>query len=209
MSEQTEQKESKSEELSEQLSNEVEEKNEKQAENENNNEDNVEKTEDTEQAENNEPSKEELIKENEQLKAQLEQAEDRYLRLRADFDNMRRRHQLEIESIEKYRAQKLLTQLLPVIDNLERALQVEVTSDDAKSLYKGIDMVYKSFIEATKQEGLEVIPAEGQPFDPNVHQAVMQESDAEKESGIVLKELQKGYKLKDRVIRPSMVSVNE
>lgn len=205
MSEQTEQKETKSEELSDQLSNEVEKMNEKQEQNENV----IENNEDVEQEEKNETSMEELMKENEQLKSQLEQAEDRYLRLQADFNNMRRRHQLEIESIEKYRAQKLLTQLLPVIDNLERALQVEVTSDDAKSLYKGIEMVYKSFVEATKQEGLEVIPAEGQPFDPNVHQAVMQESDSNKESGIVLKELQKGYKLKDRVIRPSMVSVNE
>ncbi|HEY8541447.1 MAG TPA: nucleotide exchange factor GrpE, partial [Pseudothermotoga sp.] len=69
--------------------------------------------------------------------------------------------------------------------------------------------VYNALIDATKKEGLEVIPAVGEPFDPNVHQAVMQESDSEKESGIVLKELQKGYKLKDRVLRPSMVSVNE
>lgn len=198
MSEQTEQKETKSEELSDQIENEVEVQNVEIEQNE---------KEQTEQ--NNEPSIEELEKENEQLKKQLEESEDRYLRLRADFDNMRRRHQIELESIQKYRAQSLLTQLLPVIDNFERALQVEVVSEDAKSLYKGIEMVYKTLVEATKQEGLEVIPAEGVAFDPNVHQAVMQESDPDKESGIVLKELQKGYKLKDRVIRPSMVSVNE
>lgn len=205
MSEQTEQKEKNTEEVTNQLNEEVEEIKD-QTENEQQNENqNVQ----NEQEEQNEPSIDVLKKEIDQIKSELEQSEDRYLRLRADFDNMRRRHQLELESIEKYRAQKLLTQLLPVIDNFERALQVDVTSDDAKSLYKGIEMVYNAFIEAIKQEGLEAIPAEGKPFDPNVHQAVMQESDPEKESGIVLKELQKGYKLKDRVIRPSMVSVNE
>lgn len=144
-----------------------------------------------------------------ELEAKLQEEESRYLRLRADFDNIRRRTQLDREAAEKYRAQKLLTELLPVIDNLDRALQVEVNSDDAVSLYKGIEMVYKTLIEATKQEGLELIPAEGEVFDPNIHQAVMQEADSEKETGIVLRELQKGYKLKDRVLRPSMVSVNE
>ncbi len=144
-----------------------------------------------------------------ELEAKLHEEENRFLRLRADFDNMRRRNQLDREASEKYRSQKLLTDLLPVIDNLERALEVEVTSEDAKSLYKGIEMVYRTLVDATNKEGLEAIVAEGEQFDPNVHQAVMQESDTEKESGIVLRELQKGYKLKDRVLRPSMVSVNE
>lgn len=144
-----------------------------------------------------------------ELETKLVEEENRFLRLRADYDNMRRRTQLDREAAEKYKAQRLLTELLPVIDNLERALQIEVASDDAVSLNKGIEMVYRSLIEATKQEGLEVIPAEGEVFDPTVHQAVMQESDSEKESGVVLRELQKGYKLKDRVLRPSMVSVNE
>ncbi|SOC20806.1 molecular chaperone GrpE [Ureibacillus xyleni] len=163
-----------------------------------------------EQADNVELTAEEkLSAEVAELKAKLEEEENRFLRLRADFDNLRRRTQLDREAAEKYRAQKLLSDLLPVIDNFERALQVEVNSEDALALYKGIEMVYKTFIEATKQEGLEVIPAEGQIFDPTVHQAVMQEADSDKESGIVLRELQKGYKLKDRVLRPSMVSVNE
>lgn len=144
-----------------------------------------------------------------ELTAKLEEEENRYLRLRADYDNILRRHKLERESAEKFRAQSLLTDLLPVLDNLERALQVEVTSDDANSLYKGVEMVYRQFLEAAGREGLEAIAAEGEAFDPNVHQAVMQEQDAEKESGIVLRELQKGYKLKDRVLRPAMVSVNE
>lgn len=144
-----------------------------------------------------------------ELEAKIEEGEARYLRLRADYDNLARRSRLDREASEKYRAQALLTELLPVLDNLDRALQVEVNSDEAASLYKGVEMVYQQLIAATEKEGLEVIAAEGESFDPNFHQAVMQEQDSEKESGVVLRELQKGYKLKDRVLRPSMVSVNE
>jgi molecular chaperone GrpE len=144
-----------------------------------------------------------------ELKAQLEEQENRYLRLRADYDNLLRRNKLDREAAEKYRAQNLLNDLLPVLDNLDRALQVEVTTEEAQSLYKGVEMVYRQFVDATAKEGLEAIAAEGEVFDPNFHQAVMQEQDADKESGIVLRELQKGYKLKDRVLRPAMVSVNE
>ena len=144
-----------------------------------------------------------------ELTAKLAEEENRYLRLRADYDNTLRRQKLDREAAEKFRAQSLLTDLLPVLDNLERALQVQVSSEDATSLYKGVEMVYRQFLDAANREGLEVIATEGQAFDPNVHQAVMQEQDAEKDSGVVLRELQKGYKLKDRVLRPAMVSVNE
>lgn len=144
-----------------------------------------------------------------ELQAKLDDEENRHLRLRADFDNMRRRHQLDSEAAEKYRAQNLLSDLLPVLDNFERALQVEITSEETASIIKGIEMVYRSLIEATEKEGLQVIKAEGEQFDPTIHQAVMQEQDSEKETGVVLRELQKGYILKDRVLRPTMVSVNE
>ncbi len=144
-----------------------------------------------------------------ELQAKLDDEENRHLRLRADFDNMRRRQQLDREAAEKYRAQSLLSDLLPVLDNFERALQVETSSEETASIIKGIEMVYRSLLEATEKEGLQVIKAEGEQFDPNIHQAVMQEQDSEKETGVVLRELQKGYILKDRVLRPTMVSVNE
>ncbi|MFJ7888558.1 nucleotide exchange factor GrpE [Lysinibacillus xylanilyticus] len=144
-----------------------------------------------------------------ELQAKLDDEESRHLRLRADFDNMRRRNQLDREAAEKFRAQSLLSDLLPVIDNFERALQVEASSEETASIVKGIEMVYRSLIEATEKEGLQVIKAEGEQFDPNIHQAVMQEQDNEKETGVVLRELQKGFMLKDRVLRPTMVSVNE
>ncbi|MGX9135331.1 nucleotide exchange factor GrpE [Rummeliibacillus sp. JY-2-4R] len=143
------------------------------------------------------------------LNEKLAEQEERYVRLRADFDNLKRRNQIDRVAQEKYRAQSLLTDLLPVLDNFERALQVEATTEDAKSMKQGIDMVYRLLIEATKKEGLEPIATEDTAFDPNIHHAVMQENDETKESGVILQELQKGYILKDRVLRPAMVKVNE
>lgn len=142
-------------------------------------------------------------------KQQIEEEQDKLIRLRADFENYKRRVQLDKAADYKYRAQSVLTDILPVLDNFERALAVETTSEEAASLVKGVDMVYRTLLEAVKKEGLEAIEAEGVAFDPNFHQAVMQEQDDSKESGVVLQELQKGYKLKDRVLRPSMVKVNE
>jgi molecular chaperone GrpE len=143
------------------------------------------------------------------LKQQLEEEKNRYLRLLADFENYKRRVQLDKEADTKYRAQSVLTDILPVLDNLERALAIQPTTEEAISLTKGVDMVYRSLQAALEKEGLEPIKSEGVPFDPNLHQAVMQEKDESQESGIVLQELQKGYKLKDRILRPSMVKVNE
>lgn len=149
------------------------------------------------------------VSEVEELEKKLQEEENRYLRLRADFDNFKRRTQTEREAAAKYRSQSLLTDLLSVLDNFERALQVEATTEDGQSIKKGIEMVYRSLVDATTKEGLEVIETVDQPFDPNVHQAVMQEQDDSKEAGVVLQELQRGYKLKDRVLRPAMVKVNE
>lgn len=151
----------------------------------------------------------EEINEVTQLQQQLDEETNRHLRLRADYENFKRRTQLDREAADKYKAQNLLTNLLPVLDNFERAMQNAPANEDSQSLQKGLDMVYKTLVEATEKEGLQVIEAEGVAFDPTIHQAVMTESDESKESGIILQELQKGYKYKDRVLRPSMVKVNE
>lgn len=143
------------------------------------------------------------------LQQQLNEETNRHLRLRADYENFKRRANLDREAADKYKAQSLLSNLLPVLDNFERAMQVESVSDESQSLRKGLEMVYKTLVEATEKEGLQVIEAEGIAFDPNLHQAVMTETDDSKDSGIVLQELQKGYKYKDRVLRPTMVKVNE
>jgi len=145
----------------------------------------------------------------EDLQSKLEEEENKQLRALADFENFKRRANLDKEALQKYRAQSLMTNLLPVLDNFERALGVEVKSDETKSLLTGMEMVYRTLLDALKAEGLVEIEAADKEFDPNFHQAVMTGNDEEKPSGLVLDELQKGYMLKDRVLWPSMVKVNE
>jgi len=149
------------------------------------------------------PSELELVQQ------QLEEETNRHLRLRADYENFKRRVQLDREAADKYKSQGLLTNLLPVLDNFARAMEVETVSEESQSLRKGLEMVYKTLVEATEREGLQMVESEGVAFDPTIHQAVMTDTDDSKESGIVLQELQKGYKYKDRVLRPAMVKVNE
>lgn len=149
------------------------------------------------------------VDEAEQLRQQLEEQQNKYLRLLADYDNFKRRSVKEREAAEKFRSQSLLSDLLPVLDNFERALAVQAKGDEAVSLMKGVQMVHSSLLEAVKREGLEEVKALGEPFDPHFHQAVMQEKDDSAEPGTVLQELQKGYALKGRILRPAMVKVNE
>jgi molecular chaperone GrpE len=143
------------------------------------------------------------------LKAKLEEADNRYLRLQADFDNFRRRTRLDQEASQKYRAQKLITDLLPAIDNFERAMKIEADNEQTKTLLQGMDMVYRSLLDALKSEGVEPIEVVGKEFDPHQHQAVMQGEDDNYGPNVVTDEFQKGYMLKDRVIRPAMVKVNQ
>jgi molecular chaperone GrpE len=144
-----------------------------------------------------------------ELEAKIEEMENRYLRLQADFDNSRRRAKLDMEAARKYRVQDLATNLLQALDNFERAMKVEVDHEQAKSLLQGMDMIYNGIVGALKNEGVEAIETVGKEFDPHLHQAVMQVQDENFASNIVVEEFQKGYVLKDRVIRPAMVKVNE
>ena len=146
---------------------------------------------------------------NNQLEKKLEEAENRLLRLQADFDNFRRRTRLDAEASEKYRAQSLISDLLPALDNFERALKVETEDEQTKSLLQGMEMVYKGLLDALKKEGVEPIESVGKEFDPHLHQAVMQAEDENYGPNTVIDEFQKGYILKDRVIRPSMVKVTQ
>ena len=165
--------------------------------------------EETTNSESNVGSTDVYQKEIEKLKTKLDEADNRYLRLQADFDNFRRRTRLDLEAKEKYRAQKLITDLLPAIDNFERAMKMETENEQTKPLLQGMDMVYRSLLEALKNEGVEPIEAVNKEFDPHLHQAVMQVEDENFGSNIIVEEFQRGYKLKDRVIRPSMVKVNQ
>ncbi|WP_066156181.1 nucleotide exchange factor GrpE [Halalkalibacter krulwichiae] len=164
-----------------------------------------------------EPNAEEISEEAEQTEelsteeshqAEVTELNNRLLRVQADYDNFRRRSREEKESAAKYRSQTVIEALLPVIDNFERALLVKPETEEAKALLQGMEMVYRQFQEALKSEGVEVIETVGQTFDPHLHQAVMQVEEEGFESNQIVEELQKGYKLKDRVVRPSMVKVN-
>ena len=174
-------------------------------------EETVQNTETTETKEEvvEEKTAEELLQEKvDKLEEELKQSEDKYLRLYAEFENFKRRKNKEIETNNVYKSQKVITEILPSLDNLERALQVESDNEEIKSLLKGVEMVYEGLLNVLKSEGVELIETENAQFDPNYHHAVMQEEDSEKESGAILDTFQKGYKLKDRVIRPAMVKVN-
>jgi molecular chaperone GrpE len=159
-----------------------------------------------------EESVEEILTEEQQriqeLELKLEEASQKNLRLQADYDNFRRRTREEQAASLKYKSQSLLEQLLPALDNFERALKTEATNEQTQTLIQGMEMVYRQLADALKQEGLTEVPTVGEKFDPNMHQAVMQVEDSEYESNTVIEELQKGYMLKDRVIRPAMVKVN-
>jgi molecular chaperone GrpE len=151
----------------------------------------------------------EMLKEEiERIKKERDETSDRLLRVQAEFDNYKKRTQREKIAERTYKSQDLVNELLPALDNFERALAVEVT-EESKGILEGISMVYNQIKDALQSENVEVIQTVGNEFDPNLHHAVMQVEDAEHESNIIIEELQKGYILKDRVIRPAMVKVNK
>lgn len=131
---------------------------------------------------------------------------DRVKRLQADFDNFRRRTRQEKEELSGFVIQNLIKELLPMLDNFERALAADI-SEDNSSFKNGIDMIYKQLFSILEKNGLETIQAVGEKFDPNFHEAVMRVADDTKEDDTVAEELQRGYLVSGRVIRPSMVKV--
>lgn len=144
------------------------------------------------------------------LKEEIQDLEDKYLRVNAELQNIVRRNKETRELLTRYRAQDLAKDILPVIDNLERALDTEVTDEAGESLKQGVEMVLESFKRALENHGIEVIEAEGQPFDPNFHEAYAQVPAEEgQESGVVAQVYEKGYKLHDRVLRAAKVTVTQ
>jgi molecular chaperone GrpE len=133
---------------------------------------------------------------------------NRYLRAQADFDNFRRRTLKEKEELAQYASLKLVGQLLPVLDNFQRALQTDGEGAESGSFAKGVDMIYRQLSQVLETEGLKPMEVVGQPFDPELHQAIMQVESEEYEAGTVVEVIQPGYRLKDKVIRPAMVKVS-
>jgi len=142
------------------------------------------------------------------LEAKNSELEDKFLRSQAEIQNMNNRHKKEVAGILKYDGQKLATEILQVIDNLERALDVEVSDDAGKQLKKGIEMVQQHMVKALTDNHVTIIDNAGDKFDPNDSQAVQTvPADKDHAKDTVVQVLQKGYKLEDRVLRPAMVVV--
>ena len=148
------------------------------------------------------------VSEVDELKKQIENLKNEYARAYADTENLKKRLNAEAEQTRKYRIQSFAKEILPVIDNLERALQTSVEEAD-EGFKKGVEMTYNQLIAALKNEGVEEIDCLNKEFDPNFHQAIMQEKKEGVKSGVVIEVLQKGYVLKDRILRPAMVKVSE
>lgn len=138
------------------------------------------------------------------LRVALQAAEDRYLRLRADFDNYRKRNDREREELLRYALAEPLRTLLPVVDNLERAM---VAQGGLEDLRKGVEMIARQLGETLRRFGLAEVAAVGERFDPRMHEAVMSEESDAVAAPTVVAELQRGYWLHDRLLRPAMVRV--
>lgn len=141
------------------------------------------------------------------LQAQYDELNNQYLRLAADFDNYRKRQAQERESLLKYGAENTVKQLIEVLDNFDRGAKAIETVEDCDKVKECFNIAYKNFTDVMAKIGLEAIPAEGQEFDPNLHEAVMQTPTDDKPEHTIIAELQKGYKLGDKVLRPSLVNV--
>ncbi|PSB18714.1 nucleotide exchange factor GrpE [Phormidesmis priestleyi ULC007] len=144
----------------------------------------------------------------EALKAQLEDRNNQYLRIVADFENFRRRTQKEKEDLEQQIKCSTLNELLPVVDNFERARShIKPQTDGEMNIHKSYQSVYKQLVDCLKRVGVAPMRSDGKEFDPNLHEAVMREPTSEHPEGTVIEELVRGYMLGDRVLRHAMVKV--
>ena len=141
------------------------------------------------------------------LKEQLEESDDRYKRLLAEFENARNRNEKESKQMYDVGAKEVLEKLLPVVDNFERALQAIPEEDKERAFEQGVDKIYKQMMVTLEEIGVTPMNAEGQAFDPDYHNAVLHIEDEELGENVVAEELQKGYLYKEQVLRHSMVKV--
>lgn len=151
---------------------------------------------------------EERLDEIKQQLTAVTEEKDKYLnklkRLKADFVNYRNRAKREKQQIETKTKMEFINSILPVIDNFERALR---SVDEDSEFLSGVKMIHKQLIDVLKKEGLEFIETEGEEFDPAYHEAVMQVEAEDVESGYIVEEIQRGYMMEDKVVRPAMVKV--
>ena len=142
------------------------------------------------------------------MQRELEEANDMMLRLAAELDNYKKRVAKERESLIRYAVQGIVQELLPILDNFERAIGSANESKSFDSFLEGVRMIFEQMYDTLERKGVSRIDAVGKTFDPTVHEAVMQVTSEEHPENVVVEEFQKGYMLHDRVIRPSMVAVS-
>ena len=159
-----------------------------------------------EKEETKEPTQEEIIQ---GLLVQLDKAKNDVARAYADTENMKKRLQKEADTAKKYRFQQAGLEILPILDGMERALCVQSENEEVMNYVKGFEMIHQQLVQVLTNEGIQEIEAMGKPFDHNTMQALMQETKEGVEAGIVLEVMQKGYMLKDRILRPALVKVSE
>ena len=152
---------------------------------------------------------EELEEEIIRLKEELATSKNAYFKAYADTENLKKRLHAEAENTRKYRIQSFASEILPVLDNLERALEAHPDDEVIAGYVKGFEMIYQQLIAVLEKEGVKENDALDKPFDANYQQALMQEKKENVEPGIVIEVLQKGYMLKDRVLRAALVKVSE
>ena len=140
-----------------------------------------------------------------EAQAQIDELDERLLRLTAEYDNFRKRSQREKNESRQFANQHLLEKQLPVLDNFEMALMAAENADPA--IRDGVQMIYDQFLSVLKDAGVEEIDAGGELFDPNIHEAISQKETTEVEEGTVVQQVQRGYKLNDRLVRPARVIV--
>ena len=154
-------------------------------------------------------TKSQLIEKLGEIQKDAEKNYDLYLRSQAELDNIKKRFQKEKEGLIKFANDSLIKQLLPVVDSLEKALDHSEEDASLGAIREGIELTMKELMNTLKNAGVEEIQSVGQPFDPNFHEAMFEKDDDSVESGTVLDELQKGYLLNQRLLRPSLVSVSK
>lgn len=143
----------------------------------------------------------------EELQKKLDVLNQQYVRLAADFDNYRKRQAQERENLLKYGSENALKKMIEVLDNFERGQKALENVEDCQTVKDSFNLVHKQVLETLEKLGLEAIDTEGKEFDPNFHDAVMQTPNNDVPEHTILNELQKGYKLGDKVLRPALVNV--
>jgi molecular chaperone GrpE len=154
-------------------------------------------------------TKSELLEKIHELQEASERNHDLYLRSEAEIENIKKRNRKDKEDWVKYANETLIKEILPALDNLEMAISHSQDENSIQALREGVELTLKGLRDVLEKSGLEEVKAEGEPFDPNYHHAVSEQADDNVEAGIILQELQKGYMLKKRLIRPAMVIVSK